>query len=213
MEADGAVDAQNAPTVPWKTLCVFHELPQGLSNQITHEKPRKAPKWRWETRIDPHKVLDGVEPDRPQAHGVLDGAADVVETKVLKEPQHLHVLTRARLAQPCLQQAPQPEELVRQLPPRQRRRLIERAGLALQQSQVVSRLEDQRFPLVAATMAGNLVTAAHDHDLVHVAFHYHRPVAVGGRHRIVIAAVAHQRQRRDPRRALVAAASHRRSVV
>ena len=53
MEADGAVDAQNAPTVPWKTLCVFHELPQGLSNQITHEKPRKAPKWRWETRIDP----------------------------------------------------------------------------------------------------------------------------------------------------------------
>ena len=36
-----------------KTLCVFHELPQGLSNQITHEKPRKAPKWRWETRIDP----------------------------------------------------------------------------------------------------------------------------------------------------------------
>ena len=53
VEADGAVDAQNAPTVPWKTLCVFHELPQGLSNQITHEKPRKAPKWRWETRIDP----------------------------------------------------------------------------------------------------------------------------------------------------------------
>ena len=51
--ADGAVDAQNAPTAPWKTLCVFHELPQGLSNQITHEKPRKAPKWRWETRIDP----------------------------------------------------------------------------------------------------------------------------------------------------------------
>ena len=57
MEADGAVDAQNAPTVPWKTLCVFHELPQGLSNQITHEKPRKAPKWRWETRIDPKKRL------------------------------------------------------------------------------------------------------------------------------------------------------------
>ncbi len=56
MEADGAVDAQNAPTVPWKTLCVFHELPQGLSNQITHEKPRKAPKWRWETRIDPEKA-------------------------------------------------------------------------------------------------------------------------------------------------------------
>ena len=54
VEADGAVDAQNAPTAPWKTLCVFHELPQGLSHQVTHEKLRKAPKYRWETRIDPN---------------------------------------------------------------------------------------------------------------------------------------------------------------
>ena len=54
VEADGAVDAQNAPTAPWKTLCVFHELPQGLSHQVTHEKLRKAPKYRWETRIDPY---------------------------------------------------------------------------------------------------------------------------------------------------------------
>ena len=44
---------QNAPTAPWKTLCVFHKLPQGLSCQFTHEKPHKAPKWHWETRIDP----------------------------------------------------------------------------------------------------------------------------------------------------------------
>ena len=56
MEADGTVDAQNAPTAPWKTLRVFHELPQGLSHRITHAKPRKAPKWRWETRIDPISV-------------------------------------------------------------------------------------------------------------------------------------------------------------
>ena len=56
VEADGAVDAQNAPTAPWKTLCVFHELPQGLSHQVTHEKLRKAPKYRWETRIDPDLV-------------------------------------------------------------------------------------------------------------------------------------------------------------
>ena len=44
VEADAAVDAQNAPTAPWKTRRVFHEFPQGLSHQITHEKPRKAPK-------------------------------------------------------------------------------------------------------------------------------------------------------------------------
>ena len=57
VEADGTVDAQNAPTAPWKTLRVFHELPQGLSHRITHAKPRKAPKWRWETRIDPIKRM------------------------------------------------------------------------------------------------------------------------------------------------------------
>ena len=53
VEADGAVDAQNAPTAPWKTLRVFHELPQGFPHQITHDKPRKSPESYWETRIDP----------------------------------------------------------------------------------------------------------------------------------------------------------------
>ena len=66
------------------------------------------------------------------------------------------------------------------------------------------RIADQHFTVIAATMAGDLLTATHDHDLVHVAFHHHRAVTVGGRHRVVVAAVAHQRQRRDPRRALVA---------
>ena len=57
VEADGAVDAQNAPTAPWKTRSVFHELPQGLSHQITHEKHRKAP-----------KIALG-NPDRPRNKG------------------------------------------------------------------------------------------------------------------------------------------------
>ena len=30
MDAVGAVDAQTAPTAPWKTLRVFHNLPQGI---------------------------------------------------------------------------------------------------------------------------------------------------------------------------------------
>ena len=66
VEADGTVDAQNAPTAPWKTLRVFHELPQGLSHRITHAKPRKAPKWRWETRIDP-KMSCPMMADRTRA--------------------------------------------------------------------------------------------------------------------------------------------------
>ena len=52
--AAGAVDAQNAPTAPWKTLLVFHELPQGFPHPITHDKPRKSPESYWETRIDPN---------------------------------------------------------------------------------------------------------------------------------------------------------------
>ena len=59
VEADGAVDAQNAPTAPWKTLLVFHELPQGFPHQITHDKPRKSPESYWETRIDPSRTRRG----------------------------------------------------------------------------------------------------------------------------------------------------------
>ena len=64
VEADGAVDAQNAPTAPWKTLRVFHELPQGFPHQITHDKPRKSPESYWETRIDPSvSTLKGLAQD------------------------------------------------------------------------------------------------------------------------------------------------------
>ena len=61
VEADGAVDAQNAPTAPWKTLLVFHELPQGFPHQITHDKPRKSPESYWETRIDPGFALENFD--------------------------------------------------------------------------------------------------------------------------------------------------------
>ena len=57
VEADGVVDAQNAPTAPWKTLLVFHEPPQGFPHQITHDNPRKSPESYWETRIDPDRAL------------------------------------------------------------------------------------------------------------------------------------------------------------
>ena len=73
MEADGAVDAQNAPTVPWKTLCVFHELPQGLSNQITHEKPRKAPKMALGNPDRPVKCVVGRLVELGHAQLALDG--------------------------------------------------------------------------------------------------------------------------------------------
>ena len=52
-------------TAPWthrtrrprlgERCAFFHELRQDLSHPITHEEPRKAPKYRWETRIDPSR--------------------------------------------------------------------------------------------------------------------------------------------------------------
>ena len=78
------------------------------------------------------QMLDGVEADHAQGEGVPDGAADVGEPKVLEQPQHLHVLARARRTQSRLQEPPQPKKLLRQRPPDQGRRLVERPGLALQ---------------------------------------------------------------------------------
>ena len=104
-----------------------------------------------------NEMLDGVEPGRAQSQGVLDSATDVGQPKVLEEPQDLHILAGPGFAQPGLQEPPQPEKLVWQRPPGQRRRLIERARLALQQGQVVQRIEDQLLTPVAATMTGDLL--------------------------------------------------------
>ena len=92
MEADGTVDAQNAPTAPWKTLRVFHELPQGLSHRITHAKPRKAPKWRWETRIDPFCQV-------VPANRAATAAPRITEVVAVEdqEPEALHLLLVHRL--------------------------------------------------------------------------------------------------------------------
>ena len=60
VEAAGAVDAQNAPTAPRKTLRVFHELPQGLSHQIIHGKPRRF-LTQMCARFSPQQVSHAVE--------------------------------------------------------------------------------------------------------------------------------------------------------
>ena len=77
VEADGAVDAQNAPTAPWKTLLVFHELPQGFPHPITHDKPRKSPESYWETRIDPENIVAFV--DRPLTNAVGEGLNRIIK--------------------------------------------------------------------------------------------------------------------------------------
>ena len=58
VEADGAVDAHNAPTAPWKTLRVFHELPQGLCLKSPTLRPLNI----GETRIDPKNYTTASAP-------------------------------------------------------------------------------------------------------------------------------------------------------
>jgi hypothetical protein len=68
----------------------------------------------------------------------------------------------------------------------------------------VPRVEDEVLAGVGALVLCDDLGAAGDHDLVDVAAHQHRAVAVGGRHRVVVAVVAHQGQRGDPPRPAVA---------
>ena len=59
-----------------------------------------------------HEMLDSIEAAHAPGEGVPDGAADVAQLEVLEQPQHLHVLARARFAQPGLQETPQPNKRV-----------------------------------------------------------------------------------------------------
>ena len=89
--------------------------------------------------------------------------------KRLQQTQHLHVLPLAALAQSCFQQPSQSGEALRQLPAHQRRGLIQCPCLLFQQGQIMQRIEDHVFALIASAMAGNHLAAADDHHLVHVA--------------------------------------------
>ena len=77
-----------------------------------------------------------------------DRRVHVVQAERLQEPKDLHVLPapgtpRARLHQPAKRR-----ERIGQLPPRERRRLVQRCELALEERQVVQRVKDGVFALV-----------------------------------------------------------------
>ena len=127
-----------------------------------------------------NEMLDGVEPDRAQSQGPWIAPRTWASRKSSRSRKTCTYSRVTAIAQPGLQEPPQPEKLVWQRPPGQRRRLIERARLALQQGQVVQRIEDQLLTPVAATMTGDLLTPADDHDDVHVALQPRR----GGRRRL-----------------------------
>src|SRR5262249_26784732 len=81
----------------------------------------------------------------------------------------------------------------RQIPAGQGSRLVESADLLFEQRQVMQRVEDKAFALVRAPMTVDTLGPAGDHPLVDIAADHNLAVAVSGRHRVVSAAIAHQR--------------------
>ena len=61
-------------------------------------------------------------------------------------------------------------------------------------------IEDDVLARIAALVPGDDLSTAGDDHLVDVAAHQHRAMAIGGRYRIVVALVAHERERGDPPR-------------
>ena len=88
-------------------------------------------------------------------------------------------------------------ECLRQIPALKRDRLVESVRFGLDQREVVQRVGHEHAGAVATQVPGDLDAAAQDHDLLDEALHQHVPEAVGGRHRVVVAAVANQRGRGD----------------
>ena len=68
----------------------------------------------------------------------------------------------------------------------------------------MKRIGDERTFAVVAWVPGDLLAAAQDHDLVDEALHHDVTEAIGGRHRVVVGAVADERRRGDAAAALLA---------
>ena len=139
------------------------------------------------------ELLDGIEAGRSQLDGIFDGIGDKVFVKHLNQPQHLDDLAFAAVAHAGFKPPPQMQELLGSNPALQRPRLIQGAGLLLDQRQIMQRIADKGAVLVGALMPGDLLAAASDHNRVGEAFHDDGLVAIGGRDGVIACPVAHQR--------------------
>ena len=155
-------------------------------------------------------MLDGIEADGATCDRISHGSRHVLDPQRLHQTQHLHELALALLAHACLEQPAQGGELVWQLPVGERGSLVERIDLLLDQRQVVQRVVHKVFPLIGARMPRDDLRAAGDDDLVHVAAHDHLAMPEARRHGVVVAPVAHQRQRRHAHPDLLAGVVGRR---
>jgi len=70
-------------------------------------------------------------------------------------------------------------------------------ALVFEQSQVVQRIVDGSFAFVAARVFSDDLTARDDHDAVNVGLDQNLAMTELGRHRVIVGAVANQRDRAD----------------
>ena len=92
MDAVGAVDAQTAPTAPWKTLRVFHNLPQGIPSTKSPTDRLNHPQI---LRRSLKKTVRASEQDRPD---VAAARAQGAATAPTLDPAHLVFLDETGVA-------------------------------------------------------------------------------------------------------------------
>ena len=93
-------------------------------------------------------MLDGIEADGPAIDAIAHGGGDIADAERLHQPQHLHELALTLAAHPRFEQAAQGRELFRQLPAGERRGLVQRVDLLLDQREVMQRIEDEVLAFV-----------------------------------------------------------------
>ena len=118
-----------------------------------------------------NQMLDRIEADDAALDRVTHGGRDVVEREGLHQPQDLHELALARLTHARFEQTAQRHELLRQLPVGQRRGLVERIDLLLDQRQIMQRVEHEVLAFIGPRMTRDDLGATRDHDLMHVPAH------------------------------------------
>ena len=89
----------------------------------------------WRPSLDPaqQQMLDRVVAGRSPAYGILHGGMHLVSGEGLKQPEHPHELPLAWPAHPRLLKTPQPAVLLGKIPSGKWCRLVQSAGLLLQQ--------------------------------------------------------------------------------
>ena len=155
------------------------------------------------------KLGDRIPGDGPHGQSLLHGGTHLGQGMLLQEPQHPDVFPRAVALPLVFQPAAQHAKALGQGPPGQRASVIQGAGLAFQQRQIMQRLKTDLLLLPDPLMSRHLLPLHIQPHLLPVAFHHHRTMRPLHRHRVVVAVKPHQRQRVDGGRHLAAGRKRR----